>query len=380
MLVTRTQRNPRGLALIRACIARNKTLIPLQPAVDFLHVLLDFSIFTFLGGLVTLMPLKTLKALFSMSASTTNFALTPIFFPFFLWYLGLTLTSFFVPTIYATPTTWYWLSFPSKLKMIFLIPFIRSGASLGIGSEAFLIKWVTARRVGEDHQLPEDVIKSETPLLDEEIVSWLFRHLHDAEEVERFLESIASFYDSRIVNKPKEVFKDFHVDQMPRAILSFMIRTLSSTTLPNEIKQKRTKLSLRLVELDPYLLERTFFHAFSLQTNFHSVDFVLIGDWFVVRPNETLDPRLLVKCMIAVPVGYHMEKGNSDRLRLIVGLFQNEFCTIWNQLRDSMVAGGNPGSYAALILPNIRTIYSTLHCVTIDPYLTPANYPLCTVH
>jgi len=107
MLVTRVQRNPRGLALIRACITRNKTLIPLQPAVDFLHVLLDFSIFTFLGGLVILMPLKKLTALFSMSASTTNFALTLIFFPFFLWYLGLTLTSFFVPTIYATPTTWY---------------------------------------------------------------------------------------------------------------------------------------------------------------------------------------------------------------------------------------------------------------------------------
>ena len=159
-----------------------------------------------------------------------------------------------------------------------------------------------------------------------------------------------------------------------------MIRTLSSATLPNEVKQKRIKLSLCVVELDRYLLERTFFHAFSLQTNVHSVDFVLTGDWFVVRPSETLDPQLLVKCIIAVPVGYHMAKENSDRLRFIVGLFQNEFRTLWNQLRDSMAAGGDPGACATLILPNIRTIYSTLHGTTIDPYLTPANYPPCTIH
>jgi len=60
--------------------------------------------------------------------------------------------------------------------MIFLIPFILSGASLRLGSEAFLIKWVTARRVGEDHQVPEDVIRRQTPLLDKDIVGWLLRH------------------------------------------------------------------------------------------------------------------------------------------------------------------------------------------------------------
>jgi len=375
MLVTRIQRNPRGLALIRACVTRKKILVSLQPAVDVLHVLLDFSIATFLGGLVT--PLNT-SSLISLNPHTSNFAMIFIFTPFYLWYWGLTLISFFFPTIYSTATTSLLLNVVQNLKTVFLIPFILSGDTLRTGSEAFLNKWVTARWVGKNHQVPEDVIKRETPSLDKYIVSWLLRHLHDDEVVERFLESIPSFYDSRIVKQPKVIFKDFHTNQMPRAILSFIIRTLSSATLPNEIKQKRIKLSLRVVELDPYLLGRTFFHAFSLQTNFHSVDFVLTGDWFAIHPRETLDPQLLAQCIIAVPVGYHLHSDNN--LRGIVEAFRHEFCTLWNQLRDSVAAGGDPGSYATLILPNIRTIYNTLHNTTINPDLSSANYPPCTIH
>ena len=376
MLVTRIQRNPRGLALIRTCMTRKRILVPLQPTIDVLHVLLDFSIATFIEGLIT--PLNA-STLISLNPSISNFVMIFIFIPFYLWYWCLTLISLFLPTIYSTATTSLMLNIVQNIKTMFLIPFILSGDSLRTGSEAFLIKWVTARRVGQDHQVPEDVIKRETPSLDKDIVLWLLRHLHDDEEVERFLESIPSFYDSRIVKQPKGIFKDFHTDQMPRAILSFIIRTLSSPTLPNEIKQKRIKVSLRVVERDPYLLERTFFHAFSLQTKFHSADFVPIGDWFAVQPSETLDPQLLAKCMIAVPVGYHLHR-DSDNLRGIVEAFRHEFCTLWNQLRDSVAAGGDPGLYATLILPNIRTIYNTLHSTTINPDLTPPNYPPCTTH
>jgi len=368
MLVTRIQRNPRGLALIRACATRKKILVPLQPVVDILHVLLDFSIATFIVGLIR--PLNA-SNLISLNASTSNFATIFICTPFYLWYCGLTVIPFFLPTIYATATTSLVLNLVQNLKTIFLIPFILSGDSLRTGSEAFLVEWVTARRVGHDHQVPEGVIKRETPSLDKDIVSWLLRHLRDDEEVERFLESIPSFYDSRIVKQPEGVFKDFYTDRMPRAILSFIIRTLSSATLPNETKQKRIKLSFRVVELDPYLLERTFFHALKspLQTDFHSVhlDSVLAAGRFTI----------LATCIIAVPTGYRLQ---SDSLRDIVGPFQHEFCILWNQLRDSVETGGGPGSHANLVLPNIRTIYNTLHSTTMNPDLTPANYPPCTIH
>ena len=361
-------------------MTREKILVPLQPAVDFLHVLLDFSIFLFPSGLATLIPSKPLTTFLFLSPSTSNFAILFVSLPFYAWYCGLALISGFFPTIYSTPTTWFFLNIIQLLKMSFYIPYFLSGASLRSGPEAFLIKWVVAHRVGQDHQVPEDVIKRQTPSLDKYIVWWLLRHLHNDEEVERFLESIPSFCDSRIVEQSKDVFKNFYVDQIPLAILSFITRTLSSATLPNDIKQRRIKLSLRVMELDPYLLERTFFHAFSLRTNFHSVDFVLAADRFAIHPSETLYPQLVAKCIIAVPVDYRLAKEHSDRLLRIVERFREEFCTLWNQLRDSVAAGGDPGSYATLILPNICTIYNTLHGATINSNLTPANYPPCTVH
>jgi len=374
--VTRIQRNPRALALIRACVTREKTLAPLQSAIELLQVLLDFSILAFLGGLLTLIPLKPLTTLFSLSPSTSNFAMVFVFFPFVFWYWGLTLLSLFFPTIYSTPTTWYLRNILQILKMFFFVPYFPRDAALRTGSEAFLIEWVTARRIGQDHQVPEGLTMRPTPSLDKDIVCWLLRHLQDDEEVERFLESIPGFYYSHIVTQ-LEIFTDVLAEQMPRAILSFMIRTLSSAALPNEIKQKRIKLSLQVMELDPYLLERTFFHAFSLQSNFYSVDFVLAADRFAIHATKTLDPRFLAKCIIAVPVDYRLDKEHSVRLLSLVEHFRYQFCTLWNGLRDSVGAGGDPESYAIHILPNIRTIYNVLHhndAIT-HPDLPLANYP-----
>jgi hypothetical protein len=157
-----------------------------------------------------------------------------------------------------------------------------------------------------------------------------------------------------------------------------LIRTLSSATLPNEIKQKRIKASLRVMELDTYLLGRTFVHTFSLQDSFYSVDFALAADGlFAIHPSKTLHPQSLAKCIIAVLVDHHLVKDHSGRLLSIVEDFRFQFCTLWNGLRDSVGDGGDPESYATHVLPNIRTIYNTLHQneTTIDPDLPLALYP-----
>jgi len=59
-----------------------------------------------------------------------------------------------------------------------------------------------------------------------------------------------------------------------------------------------------------------------------------------------------------------------------------QFCNLWNELQDS--AAGAWRSNASAILPNIQTIYNTLHEGTDDPQvtpsLTPAHYLRCTTH
>ena len=57
MIMTQPQQGPRGRR-IRAYVRLEGSLNSLQLTVDFLHLLLDGSIFTFLAGLIVLLPLK----------------------------------------------------------------------------------------------------------------------------------------------------------------------------------------------------------------------------------------------------------------------------------------------------------------------------------
>ena len=58
-------------------------------------------------------------------------------------------------------------------------------------------------------------------------------------------------------------------------------------------------------KLDPYLLERTFFHVLSLPakpTIFQCIDFVLFANQFAGDTNASSDLQLLAKCTIALAI------------------------------------------------------------------------------
>jgi hypothetical protein len=208
--------------------------------------------------------------------------------------------------------------------------------------------------------------------------------------------------------------------------------------LTNDIKQKRIKLSLEVIGLDPYLLERTFFHALSLPTKptvFQCVDFILFADQFAGNANENQDARLLAVCIVAIAISHLTARELDERwppiverllnfrlsdatlggqlasmkllnlVRLAEGLnsaslgseneilrealrtagnFQvegvspesrNTFCNLWNQLRDSATSTG--GTNVSLILLEIRTIYNALHGGADDP---PTNRDLAVAN
>ncbi len=437
MLMTQAVQNPRARALIRAHVILEKTLLSLQLTFDFLHLLLDFAIFAFLFGLIWLLPTDKSKTTIDVGPRTSNFSIIFITFPLFAWYLVLSLISVRRHTIYSTPLSRVIRHIIQDIKLML------SGSISAFRSSqdnVFLdFDWITLNHVD---RVPEKLTKTDPLSLDREILVWLLSSLHHDLDLERFLQSIPGFYHSDVVKKPAEIFQPLCEDEVPRAILSFMQRTLSSPTLSNEIKQNRIRLFFDVMGQDSYLLERTFFHILSLPAKpiiFQCVDLVLAGD-----ANGNPDAQFLAKCIVAVAIsritaqelderwapiverlsnfplsdatlGGQLanmkllnlvrlaEESNSASLRSkneilrealrTAANFQvegvspesrNKFCNLWNQLRDSTASTGYPGSNASLILREIRAIYDALHENTnntpINADLRPANYPRCNIH
>jgi len=439
--MTQAVQNPRARALIRAHVILEKSLLSLQLAIDFLHLLLDFAIFAFLFGLIWLLPTNRSTSLVNLGPWTSNFSIVFVTFPLFAWYLILTLLSFSRHTIYSTPLSRVIRHIFQDIKLILWGPFtvffkpFRGNAFLGFD-------WVTLDNI---RRVASKLIRIQTSSLDREIVVWLLRSLNQDVDLEQLLDCIPGFYHSDLVKRPEQVLRPLYTDEMPRAILSFMHRTLFSPSLPSEIKQKRIRLFLEVMDQDPYLLERTFFHILSLPAKpiiFQCIDLVAVADRFAVIANRDRNTRLLTRCIIAVGISrltaqdlderqlriierwlsfritdttssgqlasmkllnlvWIMKEINSagaeytdkvlgQTLCVVRNLpvndvepeYQNKFCMLWNQILDS--AGAVSGSNAGLILPRICAIYNTLHGgindFPVNATHTLADYPRCIIH
>ena len=316
VVVTQVQQNPRCRALIRAYVLHEKSAKTLQLSIDFLHLLLDFAIFLFLIGTLRLRSPSAQSASLSVDPAWSNVSLLVVLFPLFAWYISLFLVSFRRHTIYSTPLSrvvWH-LGEYIKLIVLFPISLLKSLKTLMcLRSNAFIrFGWVTWDR---GDQVAGKVTKALPFSLDDEIVAWLLGSLYHDKDFEQFLESITGFYRSDHVKNPEKIFRPFHEDQVPHAILSFVHRTLSSATTSNEIKQKRIKLSLDVMELDSHLHQRTFSESHLLSptsklTTLECVDDLIsypLVDKMNGHPdtgdaNRDPDVRLLANCITAIAV------------------------------------------------------------------------------
>ena len=314
VVVTQVQQNPRCRALIRAYVIHEKSTRTLQLAVDFLHLLLDFSIFFFLLGILGLLPPSASSSELSVDPAQSNFSLIFVAFPLFAWYIFLFLISFRRHTIYSTPLSRVVSHIGEYLKLILLFPFSLFKSLIGRKHNAFIgFDWVTLDRVD---QVAGKISKALPSSLDGEIVEWLLGSLYYDKDFEQFLESIPGFYHSDHVKNAREILKPFHQDQVPHAIMSFMFRTLSSSAATsNEIKQKRIRLSLDVMELDLHLHQRTFSESYLLSatSKLTTSEYVddLISDVLVdkanghpdtVSANGDPDVRLLANCITAIAI------------------------------------------------------------------------------
>jgi hypothetical protein len=159
------------------------------------------------------------------------------------------------------------------------------------------------------------------------------------QEMEQFLAGIPDFYASKKVEDPANVLRELNKDLLPRVIVSFMDRSLSSHLFSDITVQKRIRISLRAMEVDPYLLQRTFHRALCSgnTTIFKCIDFLRLAD----RYTDDVDLKLccLAKCIVAVAINRLENRGSDERWAEIVqrGLnwSQSQFAKYCGQ-RDSV--------------------------------------------
>ena len=90
-----------------------------------------------------------------------------------------------------------------------------------------------------------------------------------------FLAGIPDFYwPKRVRPNPGPPNPQYH--RLPRAIVSFMDRSLTSDLISGITEQRRIRVVLKAIETDLHLLQRTFYHALCVveSTVFQCVEFV----------------------------------------------------------------------------------------------------------
>ena len=298
LVMTQPLYSPLKNARIRAFMTWQGSLVILQRTVDILHTVLHQSIFFFLFGLITL------------TSSGTPFVLVAVIlyitFPVVL-YLRFSLTPYFQPhSLFSTPVSGFLLSLRKipSLGLSLYRTITRRGSvdSKRRGTDAppeVQVGWLTwVYTVKEIEKLAE----TRSSMLDSWAMSSLLFSLNREQEMEKFLEGIPGFYSSTRVENPTEVLRQSNTDRLPKAIVGFMDHSLSSGLVPDAARQQRITISLKAIQADSYLLQRTFYHAlgFTESALFTCVDFVLLADQHTNDDNP--DVRFLARCIIAVAI------------------------------------------------------------------------------
>jgi hypothetical protein len=306
-VMTQPLYSPHKNARIRAFITRQGSLVLLQHTVDILHAILHQSIFFFLLGLITL---TSSGGPFVLVAVILFIALAVVL------YLRFSLTPYFDPhSLFSTPFSGFLLSFrkiPSVALSLFRAITRRHGSVEGIRRRTNVpteVGWLTwVHRVDEIEKLSETCSST----LDAWAISTLIISLSRDQAMEQFLEGIPGFYKSTRVENPAEILRESNTDRLPKAVVAFMDHSLSSGLVSDTARRQRITLSLKAIQADSYLLQRTFYHSlgFIESALFTCVDFVLLADQHA--NDDDPDVRLLARCIIAVAItrlgDYHTDE------------------------------------------------------------------------
>ena len=306
-VMTQPLYSPHKNARIRAFLTQQGSLVVLQQTVDTLHAILHQSIFFFFLGLITLTASGGPSILF-----TVIFYIT---LPTIL-YLRFSMTPYFHPhSLFSTPFSGFLLSL-RKIPLLGLSLFravTRRGSVGGLRrdtSDPVEVGWLTWVNAVEEI---EKLAETSSSTLDSWAISSLLSSLNREKDMEEFLVGIPNFYRSSRVENPTEVLRDSNTDRLPKEIVAFMDYSLSSSLVSDAERQQRIAISLKAIQADAYLLQRTFYHAlgFIESALFTCIDFVLLADQHT--NDEDPDVRLLARCIIAVAINRLGDQHTDER-------------------------------------------------------------------
>ncbi|KAI9448608.1 hypothetical protein BJY52DRAFT_1311730, partial [Lactarius psammicola] len=283
LLLTQLQStgSPHWSARIRVCMTQYGFPEFVSRFLKFLNLLLHTSIYLFLGGLLFL-AISSSNAL-TITVVTVSFILS------LMAYLGF---------------TWRW---KVSLRFLFVSPLsLFRRHDLGFRPSTGWQKLLRATT--------QEIVKhisTRTTTLDAGAVSWLINSLTHDQELQRFITGIPGFYNSTQVEEPAQVLRDVNSDTIPKAIVALMNHSLSSDLVSDTTRQQRVTVSLKAMQTDPYLLQRTFFHTLCSTESaiFNSLTFVLLADQYA--DDEDPNIRSLARCIVAITIN-HREGYHSD--------------------------------------------------------------------
>ena len=102
--------------------------------------------------------------------------------------------------------------------------------------------------------------------------------------------------------RPSQALRALNTDRLPRAIVSFMDRPLSSDLVSGTTEQRQIRVVLKAIETDPHLLQRTFYQALGVADSavFQCMEFVYLADGWT--NDGDVDVCFLAKHVVAVAI------------------------------------------------------------------------------
>jgi hypothetical protein len=277
-------------------MAQEGSLSQLQRTIHALHTFLHLSVLFFFAGII---------AVTANGGTLIVVAVNVYIFVPLVLYLRYSLTPYFEPhSLHSTPFSGFFLTLMSIPRIVFSL--FSAMVRRGRFRDAF-----------RDYNTPTDrgwlmldsavleiekLAETRSSVLDVGVVSWLLNSLGEDQDLEHFLVGLPGFYRSKRVEDPAQILRVLNTNRLPKAIISFMDRSLSSELVSGVAEQKRIRVALKAMVADPYLLERTFHHAlFSLDSAiFKSLDFVLLADQ--CTNDDVPDVCFLAKCIVAIAI------------------------------------------------------------------------------
>ena len=262
--ITQPRYCPHKRARIRSFFAEGINRLHLPWAVEVLPTLLHISVFLFFGGLLIYLfniDLTVFTAVVGWIGFCTAVYACITFMPIFRhdspYYAPLSSTIWFLVNgmLFAVFKVLFWFA---SSRFFSQKTWNRFDRTMGRYRQSFLCG------IRKEAEVSALGLSSE---IDSRAIMWTFESLDEDHEFERFFSGIPGFFMSKVVHDVRGTFFEPNGEKLSETMVGFLDRTLSSKLVSQPVKQRRTTIFSKAMEVA------------SLPINWTILDRVLHGEW-----------------------------------------------------------------------------------------------------